>query len=57
MRASQFIDFINVEVIPEEEDEIYTHFETDNKKMRKVRRKYRAQLRKNRLDVSQKKKD
>jgi len=57
MRASQFIHFINVEVIPEEEDEIYTHLETDNKKMRKVRRKYRAQLRKNRLDVSQNKKD
>ena len=44
-RATQFIEFINEELIPSERDSniIYTHI-TKDEKLKKVRKKYRKNI-------------
>ena len=46
-RATQFIEFINIEKIPDDKDSkiLYPHI-TKDKKLKAVRKKYRANLRK-----------
>ena len=52
-RATQFIEFINEKVIPNERDSniIYTHI-SKNEKLKKIRKEYRKNLKKEKTNES-----
>tara|TARA_R100000808_G_scaffold11943_1_gene30187 strand:+ start:277 stop:447 length:171 start_codon:yes stop_codon:yes gene_type:complete len=52
-RATQFIEFINEKVIPSEKDSniIYTHI-SKNEKLKKIRKEYRKNLKKEKTNES-----